>query len=323
MGAVRKIINKSGKPSWQIDYIDPLGKRVRQTFKKKKDADEELGKRVSLIGENRYLDVKKEYLTTLGKLILKYKENHKHQPSFKTAKKYLIDHIETHFGKDTLMANIRYIDLETYRNHLRDTLTFKKTIRKEASINRAMSCLRHLFRKAVEWEMMEQSPFDKGKSLMLKENNMRTRFLTEDEIKNLLSQCNGYLHDIVVCALNTGMRRGEILSLKWSQIRNGFLYLRETKTKEPRQIPVNDDLKEMFDRIKKERKAQTKADKKVVGLNGKPIKDQPLNAEYVFLYRGREIVDNIKRSFNSAKVDASIEDFHFLNCAIPLQVRCF
>jgi integrase len=47
MGTVRKIINKSGKPSWQIDYIDPAGKRVRQTFKKKKDADAEIGKRIT------------------------------------------------------------------------------------------------------------------------------------------------------------------------------------------------------------------------------------------------------------------------------------
>ena len=69
MGAIRKIINKSGKPSWQIDYFDPNGKRVRQTFKKKKDADGELGKRVSLIAEKRYLDVKKEYKTTFKELV--------------------------------------------------------------------------------------------------------------------------------------------------------------------------------------------------------------------------------------------------------------
>ena len=47
----------------------------------------------------------------------------------------------------------------------------KKTVWKEASINRAMSCLRHLLRKTIEWEMIERSPFDKGKSLVLKKNN--------------------------------------------------------------------------------------------------------------------------------------------------------
>ncbi|MFC1817126.1 hypothetical protein ACFL0M_14590, partial [Thermodesulfobacteriota bacterium] len=75
--------------------------------------------------------------------------------------------------------------------------------------------LRHMFKKAVEWDMMEQNPFEKGKSLMLKENNKRFRFLTEEEITKLLDECPGYLHNIVECAINTGMRKGEILSLKW------------------------------------------------------------------------------------------------------------
>jgi len=55
MATIRKRIGKkSGKVSWQIDYLDPNNKRIRQSFKKKKDAEAELGKRVSLIAENRY-----------------------------------------------------------------------------------------------------------------------------------------------------------------------------------------------------------------------------------------------------------------------------
>ena len=62
-----------------------------------------------------------------------------------------------------------------------------------------MSCLHHILTKAVEWEMLKQSPFDKGKSLILKENNQRLRFLTEDEIRSLLENCPPYLHRIVDC----------------------------------------------------------------------------------------------------------------------------
>jgi len=43
-------IRKRGN-SYQIDYFDPTGKRVRESFKRKKDAEAELGKRVSLIAE--------------------------------------------------------------------------------------------------------------------------------------------------------------------------------------------------------------------------------------------------------------------------------
>jgi integrase len=302
-------IRKRGK-AWQIDYFDPTGKRIRVSFKKKKEAEQELGKRVSLIGENRYLDVKKEYKTTLKELIDKHVENFQHQASYKTGKKYHIDHIDhirDHFGDQTLLSNIRFVDLETYRNHLRDSLTVKKTIRKDASINRAMSCLRHIFAKAVEWEMIEQNPFIKGKSLILKENNKRLRFLNEDEIPKLLDACPGYLRNIVECALNTGMRRGEILSLKWDQIRNGFIYLKETKTNEPRQISINDSLEILFKRMRKE--------------NG-------FKSKYVFLYDGQIIetktgkvigpkepkvrpVKEIKSSFTAAVNRAGIVNFRF------------
>ncbi|MEE8552226.1 MAG: hypothetical protein V3S72_02895 [Desulfobacterales bacterium] len=53
---------------------------------KKKDAEAELRKRFSLVAEGRYLDVEKEYKTTLKELLAKNKENYKHQASFKTGK---------------------------------------------------------------------------------------------------------------------------------------------------------------------------------------------------------------------------------------------
>jgi integrase len=244
------MIRKRGK-TYQIDYFNPDGRRVRKSFKKKKDAQAELGKRISLIAEGRYLDVKKEYKTTLKELLAKYKENYQNQAGYKTAKRFFVGSICKYFGESTSLASIRYVDIETYKNHLKEKLTPHGTIRTDASVNREMSCLRHIFRKAVEWEMIEQSPFGNGKSLMLKENNQRFRFLTEEEITNLIDACPGYLRNIVECAINTGMRKGEILSLKWDQIRNGFIYLHETKPKDARQIPVNDDLEALFRRIRK------------------------------------------------------------------------
>ena len=186
--------------------------------------------------------------------------------------------------------------------------TIYKAIRKDSSINREMSCLRHLLAKAVEWEMIEQSPFDKGKSLILKENNKRLRFLTEDEISQLLDECQPYLRNIVECALNTGMRRREILSLKWTQIRNGFIYLRETKTKEPRQIPINDDLDELFKKIKSE---QNPKGSNVVDMQGKPLdENKAIPSKYVFTFRGVPI-QFVKTAFKAALKRAGIHDFRF------------
>ena len=90
-------IRKRGN-SYQIDYFDPNGKRVRKSFQKRKDAEAELGKRVSLIAEGRYLDVKKDYKTTLKELLEKYKENYKDQSSFQTWKRFCLEKFKDHFG---------------------------------------------------------------------------------------------------------------------------------------------------------------------------------------------------------------------------------
>jgi integrase len=97
-----------------------------------------------------------------------------------------------------------------------------------------------------------------------------------------------YLRDFVVIALNTGMRKGEILSLKWSQIRNGFIYLDRTKTDEARQIPVNADLEEYLKSIRRR---------------------QQLTSQHVFSDGHGGFIKDIKTAFRSALTRAGINDF--------------
>ncbi|MEA1947494.1 MAG: site-specific integrase [Thermodesulfobacteriota bacterium] len=205
------------------------------------------------------------------------------------------------------MATIRKRG-KTYRNHLREKLTKHRTLRTNASVNREMSCLHHIFTKAVEWEMIEQNPFSKGKSLIIKENNKRLRFLNEDEIPKLLDACPGYLRNVVESALNTGMRRGEILSLKWSQIRSGFIYLDKTKTMESRQIHINDTLEILFKDIRKEHGFKSKYvflyDGQIIEAKTGKIRKPKKNAK-------AKPVKEIKRSFNSALKRAGIVNFRF------------
>jgi integrase len=153
-----------------------------------------------------------------------------------------------------------------------------------------MAILGHMLSKAVEWGMLANSPFKKGKRLMLKENNQRLRFLSKTEIEALLKSCTPHLKPIVETALLTGMRRGELLSLKWEQIRNGFIYLTETKSGKARQIPINDRLAAVLKDIRRK---------------------NHLKSEYVFCdFQGRRFYE-VKRSFTSACRRAGIEDFRF------------
>ena len=301
-------IRKRGN-SWQIDYTDPNGKRVRVCFKTRKEAVAEHGKRVSLIAEGRYLDVKKDYKTTMGELRKNYKKNFQQQASFYRTKCFYLENFINHFGEYTLLTNIKYLDLENYRNHLRQKPT-RSGIRTDAAVNREMSCLRHIFSKAVEWEMMEDNPFNKGRSLFRKENNIRLRFLSEEEIQRLLAECSKHLARIVECAVNTGMRRGEILGLKWEQIRNGYIYLQKTKTNEPRQIPINEDLERLFKEIRREQ--QLRSEYVFTFWNGehnlkgkKPVRNRR-KAESVPV-----TIKNVRTSFKGALKRAGIENFRF------------
>jgi len=110
---------------------------------------------------------------------------------------------------------------------------------KPATINRELSCLKTLFNKAIEWGKLELNPMKKVK--LWKENNQRVRYLEKEEIKRLLENCPEYLKPIVLVALNTGMRQGEILNLQWPDIdfHQELIYINDSKSGEARKIPMN------------------------------------------------------------------------------------
>jgi len=105
--------------------------------------------------------------------------------------------------------------------------------------------------------------------------------------------CPAYLGDIVEVDILTGMRRGELLSLKWSQVAGGFIYLGKTKTDEPRQIPIAQDLDAVLKRIRRRQWAKG------------------IKSEYVFCDDQGKHFRELKRSFASACKRAGITDFRF------------
>jgi integrase len=297
MATIRKRTNKSGV-SWQIDYYDPEGKRKMKCFPLKKDAEAYLGKVTAAKKEGRYhdvFDVKKESQTSFNELCALYVENFGTQRAFKTSKRYLLAVVQDHFANHRL-SEITYLDLETYRNKRKATSSMGGKPRADASVNREMALVSHMLAKAVEWGLLENSPFKKGKRLMLKENNHRLRFLSEPEIERLLQACTDlktytpHLRPLVETALHTGMRRGELLGLQWEQIRNGFIYLTETKSGKSRQIPINNRLADVFKEVRR---------------------GNQLKSEFVFCdSQGRRFLE-VKRSFASACKRAGVEDFRF------------
>ncbi len=121
-----------------------------------------------------------------------------------------------------------------------------------STLNREMTVLKHMMRRAVVWEFLSRNPFldSQGGVLSslkaLREPTGRTRFLSLDEIDCLLAACEAsesvYLKPFAIVAMNTGMRRNEILSLTRKSIdwRNRAALLTETKNGEARHVHLND-----------------------------------------------------------------------------------
>jgi integrase len=128
---------------------------------------------------------------------------------------------------------------------------------------------------------------------MEEENNRRDRWLTAEEEENLLKVCPSWLGELVIFALNTGMRVGEIISLKWKGVdlfRKTVTVFR-SKNKEPRTIPINETVFEML-----------KNKVKVRSISGL-VFHSPFHTKLH--------ITSIDHAFKKALKMAGIENFHF------------
>lgn len=118
---------------------------------------------------------------------------------------------------------------------------------KPSTVNKKVATLRRLFNVAAEWGLSTSNPCDSIKPL--RENNARLRFLTKEEASKLV-ECSRRPdrlgHDIstlIVVALNTGARLGELLRLTWADVDLGSstVSFAQTKSGKRRSIPLNKD----------------------------------------------------------------------------------
>jgi integrase len=150
-----------------------------------------------------------------------------------------------------------------------------------------------MFNKAVEWEMVDEDILKRIRKVKpLRDDGKRLRYLSKEECQTLINACDSHLKPIVMTAVNTGMRRGEILGLKWDEhvdLRHGFILLNKTKNGDRREIPINDTLRNTLQ-----------------GLTRR------IDVSYVFYdpATGNPYKD-VKRSFKTALKKSKIQDFHF------------
>jgi len=177
---------------------------------------------------------------------------------------------------------------------------------KPATVNRDLACLSHMFTMAIRWEKATANPCHRV--IRLLEDNRRARFLSQEEIGRLMEAAARsdvqYFRPIIVMALNTTMRLGEILNLRWEDLDlgAGMIHILKSKSGKGREIPMSDQLRDEFSRI-----------------------PRLLGSEYVFPGKTGEPLKVIKRSWHKALRGAQIKDvtFHTLrHTAASYLVMC-
>lgn len=117
------------------------------------------------------------------------------------------------FFQNTAMNRLSNFDLERYKKHRIEEGA------KEGTINRELAALSHLFTKAVEWDWIDKKP---AKIKRFREGQGRITYLTVDQMKRLI-ECakqdqNAQIYPFIVIALETSMRRMEILTIRREHI---------------------------------------------------------------------------------------------------------
>ena len=144
-----------------------------------------------------------------------------------------------------LLAQIRPSLIAEKRDELLAGFVRDGKLRSPSTVVRYLSSLSHVFSKAVkEWEWLRENPVFKIEKP--KQAQGRKRVLDEVEQKRLLQACEESgskdLFLVVALALGTGMRKGEIMSLRWKDMNfsdgKAIIFLEKTKNGRPRSILI-------------------------------------------------------------------------------------
>jgi integrase len=136
--------------------------------------------------------------------------------------------------------------VEKFKRERLKGLTRLGKLRTPASVNRELDLLSRILSMAVAHDLLTDNVCRKVQRL--REDNERQRVLSFDEEKRLLAvleRTRSPLRSMVVIALHTGMRRGEITSLTWSDVdfSRRVILVRQSKTGKSRLIPMNDEVR--------------------------------------------------------------------------------
>lgn len=262
MATIEERKTKDGKTSYRVRIRLKGFPQQTETFERKTDARRWIQQTESAIREGRYFRTVESKKHTLSELINRYIEQVLPRKPKSEAKQlsqliWWKDQIGSHFLSDVTPALIA-----EQRDKLLNGITYRGTKRSPSTVVRYLAALSHAFRIAVqEWGWLDDNPMRKVSKPG--EPSGRVRYLSNSERKRLLDACkdskNPYLYIVVVVALATGMRQGEIMNLTWDcvDLEKGRVTLHETKNGERRVVTISGYALELLNELECKRRIDT------------------------------------------------------------------
>lgn len=295
MANIETRTNKDGTTSYRVK-IRMKGYPVQSaTFNRKTDAREWARQTEAAMKEGRYFKTAEAKKHSVKEMIDRYLEyvkqrNPKRRKDVEHYLKWWGDQIGVYS-----LADVNKALIVEQRDKLIDSPGRNTEQRTHATVNRYMTAFGHALSVAMnEWEWIHDHPMRKIPKLT--EPRGRVRFLDDDERQRLLTACKSsksrYLYAVVVLALSTGARQGEIMNLRWPDVdlQRGMIVLHDTKNKERRTLALKGHALDVMREHEKVRR---------------------INTDLVFPAANGKKVMNIRASWLYALEQAKIEDFRF------------
>ena len=264
--------------NWFIDYR-ANGRRIREKVgQSRKLAESVLAKRRHEIAEGRFLNVRKVSRETFNEFSTRYLEwiqgrirtvnddRQRVRQLLKTFGNMLLAEIDIaavekymavrlqepkqHFWRGRAAGVLSQRSAQAQAAKIKEWSETKAKKVSKATINREVAVLRKILNKAVEWKIIPVNPMH-GLKLFDEREFIRKRYLKPDEIRLLLECCAPALRNVVMFALYTGRRSGEILGMRWQEVdsENGYVYFPKTKKMEPDQVAIPPRALELLDTL--------------------------------------------------------------------------
>ncbi len=229
------VFQRSDCKGWYASYVDSSGVRRKKRVQAhtRTQAVEALQALKTRAQTERVLGVKHVSEITTAELLQRYKRHQRARVAETTFER--LESILTML-RAALPTQLKDIT----RAKVADLVAERAKTVSAGTIQKEMATLKHALRLAVEWEVLPSNPADRAK--LPKTPEGRTRYLSPTELRAFLDAAPEWMRPPIALAAFTGMRRGELLRLRWRDVdlEGRRLYLHETKNGALRILALND-----------------------------------------------------------------------------------